>query len=273
MKLSRRHFAATLAASPIAPLLAQQPPALPAAAPNPNTSAPRRGPAPEIPPFQEPLSFARADVQPKVRPFPMTQVRLLAGPLSGRLGMESRLHGASPGRSPGAQFSRERRTAHGRETVRRMGATEQRASSSSRKRAARPLHRSLSFGERTAVCVDRRSSRKSQRRRDRRRAREVPGETQRRISECLPHRIVRSAGRRESKSGRRFTPFTRSWPGMFDMYQLDRQQTGARSACRAWPAGPIGGPHRKSEEHMQDILNTEYGGMNEVLYNLAAVDR
>jgi hypothetical protein len=27
----------------------------------------------------------------------------------------------------------------------------------------------------------------------------------------------------------------------------------------------------KSEEHMQDILNTEYGGMNEVLYNLAAL--
>ena len=26
----------------------------------------------------------------------------------------------------------------------------------------------------------------------------------------------------------------------------------------------------KSEAHMQDILNTEYGGMNEVLYNLAA---
>ena len=27
----------------------------------------------------------------------------------------------------------------------------------------------------------------------------------------------------------------------------------------------------KTEAHMQDILNTEYGGMNEVLYNLAAV--
>jgi uncharacterized protein len=27
----------------------------------------------------------------------------------------------------------------------------------------------------------------------------------------------------------------------------------------------------KSEEHMQEILNTEYGGMNDVLYNLAAV--
>ena len=27
----------------------------------------------------------------------------------------------------------------------------------------------------------------------------------------------------------------------------------------------------KSEAHMQDILNTEYGGMNDVLYNLAAV--
>jgi len=31
-----------------------------------------------------------------------------------------------------------------------------------------------------------------------------------------------------------------------------------------WTAG-------KPEEHMQEILNTEYGGMNEVLYNLAAV--
>src|SRR5258708_38237898 len=27
----------------------------------------------------------------------------------------------------------------------------------------------------------------------------------------------------------------------------------------------------KSEEHMQEILKTEYGGMNEVLYNLAGV--
>src|ERR1700689_1713867 len=27
----------------------------------------------------------------------------------------------------------------------------------------------------------------------------------------------------------------------------------------------------KSEEHMQEILNTEYGGMNDVLYNLAAL--
>lgn len=26
-----------------------------------------------------------------------------------------------------------------------------------------------------------------------------------------------------------------------------------------------------AEPHMQDILNTEYGGMNEVLYNLAAL--
>lgn len=29
----------------------------------------------------------------------------------------------------------------------------------------------------------------------------------------------------------------------------------------------------KTEEHMQDILNTEFGGMNEVLYNLAVVTR
>jgi DUF1680 family protein len=57
--------------------------------------------------------------------------------------------------------------------------------------------------------------------------------------------------------------------GMFDMYRL----TGNKQALEVlqgmagwadqWTAS-------KSEEHMQDILGTEYGGMNEVLYNLAA---
>ncbi|MBZ5584129.1 MAG: glycoside hydrolase family 127 protein, partial [Acidobacteriia bacterium] len=82
--LSRRNFAAALAAGTAVPaLVAQQTPPqapqTPAGAPNPNTSAPRRGPAPEIPPFQAPLEFTRKDVAPRVEPFPMTQVRLLPG--------------------------------------------------------------------------------------------------------------------------------------------------------------------------------------------------
>ena len=71
MKLTRRTFAA-LAAAPLA--VAQQPPAPPA---NPEQ---RRGTPPEVLPFEAPLEFSRQDVAPKVRPFAMTQVRLLDGP-------------------------------------------------------------------------------------------------------------------------------------------------------------------------------------------------
>ena len=74
-KLSRRNFAVALTAAPA--LLAQQTPP-PAGAPNPNTSQPqRRGPAPEVPPFEAPIQFTRQDVPAKIQPFPMTQVKLL----------------------------------------------------------------------------------------------------------------------------------------------------------------------------------------------------
>src|SRR5260370_1587898 len=71
----RRNCAVALAATPA--LLAQQPTPPPAGAPNPNTSQPRRGPAPEVPPFEAPIQFTRQDVPAKVQPFPMTQVKLL----------------------------------------------------------------------------------------------------------------------------------------------------------------------------------------------------
>ena len=57
--------------------------------------------------------------------------------------------------------------------------------------------------------------------------------------------------------------------GMFDMYQhCGNQQAlhvleGMAGWADNWTAS-------KTEEHMQEILNTEYGGMNEVLYNLSA---
>src|SRR5947208_16828748 len=79
--LSRRNFATLLAASSAAApaLMAQQP----AAQSNPNTSPAqqqRRGTLPEVPPFQAPIEFSRAPVPARVEPFPLTQVRLLAGP-------------------------------------------------------------------------------------------------------------------------------------------------------------------------------------------------
>ncbi len=56
--------------------------------------------------------------------------------------------------------------------------------------------------------------------------------------------------------------------GLYDMNALAKNQQALEVLIKlsgwveAWTAS-------KSEVHMQDILNTEYGGMNEVLYNLA----
>src|SRR5262249_28457235 len=57
--------------------------------------------------------------------------------------------------------------------------------------------------------------------------------------------------------------------GMLDMYQLAGNKQalevvqGMASWADQWTAS-------KSEQHMQEILKTEYGGMNEILYNLTA---
>jgi DUF1680 family protein len=73
--LNRRGFAAVLAATP-ALLASQNPPSNAAASAPP----PRRsGPPPEVPPFQAPIEFTRKDVPARVRPFPMTQVKILPG--------------------------------------------------------------------------------------------------------------------------------------------------------------------------------------------------
>jgi len=58
--------------------------------------------------------------------------------------------------------------------------------------------------------------------------------------------------------------------GMLDMYRLAGNKQalqvleGMAEWADKWTAS-------KSEQHMQEILDTEYGGMNEVLYDLAAV--
>jgi DUF1680 family protein len=77
--INRRGFAAALAGVGAAvPLLAQQAPA-----PSPNTSLQqqqrRPGLLPEVEPFAEAIQFTRKDVPLKVRPFGMTQVRITGG--------------------------------------------------------------------------------------------------------------------------------------------------------------------------------------------------
>ena len=81
--LSRRHFGGALAGAGTVALAAQEN-ALqqPAGAPNPNTSVQqqqRLGQQPETEPFAGPIEFTRKDVQVRVQPFAMTQVRVTGG--------------------------------------------------------------------------------------------------------------------------------------------------------------------------------------------------
>ena len=73
---TRRGFAVSVGGVALA--AAQQAPA-PAPPPNPNTAEQRQGTAPEVAPFRDPLTFTRRDATLRVKPFPMTRVKLLAG--------------------------------------------------------------------------------------------------------------------------------------------------------------------------------------------------
>jgi uncharacterized protein len=79
-RVTRRTFGAAVASGMTVPVaLAQQNPTAPAAAPNSNTVQQRRGTMQEVPPFDGTLAFARKDVPLRATPFPMSQVRLLPG--------------------------------------------------------------------------------------------------------------------------------------------------------------------------------------------------
>ena len=80
--LNRRKFGLAAAAMAAIPQLAAQQSnsTAPAAAPDPNTDDQRRGTVPEVPPFQGKIEFERKNVQPRATPFSLNQVRLLPSP-------------------------------------------------------------------------------------------------------------------------------------------------------------------------------------------------
>jgi uncharacterized protein len=254
--MRRRHFTALIAGSPA--LLAQQP-----AAP----AAPQgRGRPPEVAPFQAPLEFKRQDVAPKAEPFPMTQVRLLPGAFHDaqewnrgflsrlavdRLVYNFRANAALPG-APEKPFGGWEQPNNGERASELRGHFTGHFLSASAQLYA-------STGDKDAKA----------------KADEMVGE----LAKC-----------QQSLGGKYLSAFpTEFWDrldarknvwapfytihkimaGMFDMYRLagNQQALTVLEGMAAW-ADEWTAP--KSEEHMQEILNTEYGGMNEVLYNLAA---
>ena len=256
---SRRGFAGLLALSSTA--LAQQqtttPPAVP---PDPNTSTQRRGTIPEIPPFQEPLTFTRKDAPTRVRPFPMSQVRLLDGPFKDaqewnrgymqRLPADRLLHnfrlnaGLSSTAEPFGGWEEPKGELRGHFTGHYLSAAALLyASTGDRDVKAKG---DLMVAE-LAKCQDK-------------------------LGGGYLSAFPREFWDRLDARKQVWAPFYtihKIMAGMYDMHTLAGNQQalevlkGMATWADTWTAS-------KTEEHMQDILKTEYGGMNEVLYNLAA---
>jgi DUF1680 family protein len=76
--------------------------------------------------------------------------------------------------------------------------------------------------------------------------------------------------RRRERVWAPFYTYHKVMAGLLDQYQLagNAQALGMVRNMADWVAGWC---ETLSDEQMQDILNTEFGGMNEVLYNLSAV--
>ena len=302
--LSRRGFGAVLAASGAAvpaalaaPATPQQSPAQqtppPAGAPSPNTSAQlqqpqRRGGQAEIPPFQAPIEFTRKDVPAKVRPFPMTQVRLLPG---------SMFHDAQEWnrgymqRLPADRLLYNFRENAGLSTgsAQPFGGWEGKADG--RRGTELRGHFTGHFLSASALLYASTGDKEAKAKAD-----EMVGD----LAKCqqklgggylsafptsLFERLDRLAGRppapRDPNAPRQqpdvqdtlpWAPFYtihKIMAGLLDMYTLTGNQdalqvvSGMADWADKWSAS-------KTEEHMQEILRVEYGGIAETLYNLAA---
>ena len=262
--LSRRSFAAVLATSGAAApsLVARQNPAQNPA----QTAPPRRGPAPEIPPFQAPIEFARKDVAAKVQPFPMTQVRLLPGPFQDA----AEWNRGYIERLPAGRLLFNFRENAGLPTgsAEPFGGWEQRASGQrgSELRGHFTGHFLSASAQLYASTGDKDAKAKAD---------ELVAE----LSKCqeklgggylsaFPTEFFDRLDARKNVWAPFYT-IHKIMAGMFDMYQLAGNQQALRvlEGMAGWADGWTGS---KTEEHMQEILGTEYGGMAETLYHLAA---
>jgi uncharacterized protein len=262
-RLSRRGFAATFAAAPIA--LAQKPPAQQALpAPNPNTSTQRQGTLPEVPPFQEPLAFALNKGSAKAHPFPMSQVRLLASPFQdaadanraymGRLGEDRLLHNfrLNAGLPSNAKpFGGWEQYTPGRDGELRGHFTGHYLSACALSYASTGDQQIKAKGDSLVAELAKCQSKYA-----------AGG-----YLSAFPTEWFDRLDARKSVWAPYYT-IHKIMAGMFDMYRYagNKQALSVLEGMSDWADRWTAS---KSEVHMQDILNTEYGGMNEVLYNLA----
>jgi DUF1680 family protein len=263
--LSRRSFGALLAAGPAVPaLMAQQ--TAPAGAPNPNTSQQRRGTIQETPPFEAPIEFARRNVPLRAAPFPMTQVRLLPGFYQDAQGWNrgymARLEAAR------LLFNFRANAGLPNGETKPLGGWEQPANNdrSSELRGHFTGHFLSASAQLFASTGDREAKAKGDEMVD------GLAKCQQRLGGKYLSAFPAEFWDRLDARKPVWAPFYtihKIMAGMLDMYRLVGNQQalqvleGMAAWADEWTAS-------KSEEHMQQILGTEYGGMNEVLYNLSA---
>lgn len=260
---TRRLFAATLAGSTA--MIGQEPTAPPAPSPGsvkPVSSPPNMRPqVAEEPPFAETLVFARKVSEPHAKPYPLSQVRLLAGPC---------LQAADYNRAylmrivPDRLLHTFRLNAGLASSAQPLGGWE----------APHMELRGHTTGHYLSACALRAASAGDM-------ELKVRGdETVAELARCQDK--LASGGylsafpleffERLDSSGRVWAPFYtyhKIMAGLLDMYlhagNKQALEVVTRMAAWAdeWSAS-------KSETHMQEILRVEFGGMSEVLYNLAA---
>lgn len=279
--VSRRSFAAVLAGTgAAAPLLALQQTTPPPTAPAPTQAAglptqgasPQRpGRPPEIPPFQDPIEFVRKDVAPRLQPFPMTQVRLLAGPFHDaqewNRGYMSRL--------PADRLTHNFRLNAGLpSSAKPLGGWERyvdpklpRTNQDGELRGHFTGHFLSASAQLWASTGDREAKAKGDEMVD------ALAKCQAKLGaggylSAFPTEFF---DRLDARRGV-WAPFYtvhKIMAGMFDMYRYagNKQALEVASGMADWADRWTAS---KTEEHMQDILRTEYGGMGEALYNLAA---
>jgi hypothetical protein len=258
--MTRRSFTAALTAVPLA---AQQAPAPAPPSPAPASNDQREGTLPESAPFQAELTFTRRDVAAKVRPFPMAQVRLLPGPFHDA----QEWNGGYLQRLDADRLLHNFRVNSGlASSAKPLGGWEKNdAGGDSELRGHFTGHYLSGVALMYASTGDKELKAKGD------------------------YIVAELAKVQQKWGGGYLSAFPTEWfdrlnarkkvwapfytihkimAGMFDMYQLTGNQQ-ARQVLEGMSSWADNWTASKSEPHMQDILNTEYGGINDVLYKLA----
>src|SRR5450759_2335052 len=259
---TRRLFAAALAGSPaIAQTSGASQAAPPSGAPPAPAAPPRRPQQPEPVPFADTLVFTRKDVELRTTPYPLAQVRLLAGPyLKAADANRAYLIGIAPDRL----LHTFRLNAGLASSARPLGGWEE----------PKGELRGHTMGHYLSACALRAASAGDK---------EMKARGDDLVSELAKCQARLAGGylsayptewyERLEKRQRVWAPFYtyhKIFAGLLDMHvhagnrQAMEVATGMAAWADRWSAS-------KPEAQMQDIMREEFGGMSESFFNLAAL--